>query len=221
MPLPVIAIIVASASAMFSASSMLISLAAYRRGGPRVKMRVARGTFMLPAAYLTGDETRWRTSYLIRLVNRSSTSMEVEKVQTILQPSWLMLPFRRVLRSAINTELLNRPGTESGMAVEFLYGQDRMKIDPFGGTRWVVQDRTTGLSDLTQGVRGFVFSLLTSMGIRVTLTSGREIYSRPMSIRKIARENDRIFRIVSEFSRKQATNAGQLSFDDLAKEEGS
>ncbi|MDO0937142.1 hypothetical protein QQY66_37525 [Streptomyces sp. DG2A-72] len=222
MSLPVIAIAVAAASALFTACNMLVTLATYRRGGPRLKVRVTRRPYKLYDAYLAGNETKWRMSYHVHVVNRSSASIEVEKVQVIPHLTRLtIIPYNPILRSLINRELLNYPELDSWTGIEFLEGGDRKKIEPFGGARWILQDKLSAMATtwIEKGLPDFLFSVATSLQLRVTLTNGREIYSHPISLRKLAKENDRVSQDVAEFANKQATIPGQLSFDDLAQAE--
>ncbi|MFF5965389.1 hypothetical protein ACFY64_16940 [Streptomyces collinus] len=223
MSLPAIAIIVATASALFTASNMLVSLATYRRGGPRLKVRVSRRPYKLHEAYLAGDKANWRMSYHVHVVNYSSASVEVEKVQIIphlRQITPIDFILHRILRSVIKKTLLNHPEMESWTSVELLEGEDRKKIEGFGGARWVLQEKlsTVAATFIDDGWADFLASVTVTLQLRVILANGREAYSRSISLRKLMREDRRARQILAEFHKEQAAIPGQLSFDDLDEE---
>ncbi|MEV6530582.1 hypothetical protein AB0M86_13440 [Streptomyces sp. NPDC051639] len=182
MSLPAIAIIVSAASAMFTLTNMLISAAGYRRGGPRLKLSVRLRAHTLIQALNEGDRTKWRAYLHVHVRNRSSASVEVEKVQVV--PRYLGL---MVLRRTVVT-VDGFPVRMRKSRVKFVVGEEKKIIAPFGGARWVLDDELT-VSDRP----GKWLTKVLMFRVRVTLTNGQEINGRLMSYWVAKRLNALIF----------------------------
>ncbi|MFD3924904.1 hypothetical protein [Streptomyces sp. NPDC058614] len=239
MSLPVIAIVIAVASASFTLGNWLTSLATFRRGGPRLKVKVRLWPHDILAAYNSGDTTKWRTSWHVHIANTGAAAMEVEKVEvtpwTPPRPLTLFffpgpLALHRLLRltlfflpetTAVHRFLAEIRAMSVPTNVVWLEGEEKKRIEPYGGTRWIVNDvlqdsAETSLILWTPGSFGM-------LALRVTLTNGREVTSRPVFLHVVLHKHNVIHRSLSRLAEEQRQKAekesGQLSFDDLQEEQ--
>ncbi|MEU1600825.1 hypothetical protein ABZ468_50955 [Streptomyces sp. NPDC005708] len=119
MSLPIIAILIASVSALFTGVNMTVSLATYRRGRPRVYM----SAYWNPWAPPDWDRGGQRGYFTVRLVNRSQATVTVSN---------LYVEFDRGRRRSL--------WTARGMGrLEIIKGEGEKQIPPFGGITWTAQ----------------------------------------------------------------------------------
>lgn len=210
MSLAVVAIIVSSASAAFTMANMLISAATYRRGGPRLRLSVELQPYQPRDALLAEDRNKWRGYLHVHVRNRSSASVEVEKVT--VEPVvalvgmiggflWTTDLFATLLTFAHHSR------------VRFLDGEDKKQIGPFGGARWVLDESFTTMARPDKWVaRALMFR------VQVTLTNGQEAQSRPMFYLKARRHHASIHTAFEEaLGRRKQADAPTL--DDALKEQ--
>ncbi|MEU0427593.1 hypothetical protein ABZ235_29035 [Streptomyces canus] len=191
-----VAIIVSGASAAFTLANMLISAATFRRGGPRVKLHV-RFRASLKSPFLSvEDPTTWRGYLHVHVRNRSSVSVEVENVR-IVPSTVLMVAFWPFI---VNKEALNSyanliffPST-----ARFLQGEEKTKVEAWGGARWVLDEDVTTRARPEKWV-----ARLLLFRVRITLTNGREIHSRPMLYLKARRLNTAVYQHLERVTAKQ------------------
>ncbi|MFF4909823.1 hypothetical protein ACFY2T_33755 [Streptomyces sp. NPDC001260] len=210
MSLPVIAIVISSCSAAFTLSSLLVSLATYLRGGPRLKVKAEIGPYEPYLAYRSGGRTRSKQYWHVHVVNRSSASVEVEKVVVIL---WLPA-FKRLFYK----KALALPPIMDVSRVNWLEGEEKKKLEAFGGARWVLTEKLSSLP-----LPDDISSLFLFVQLRVTLTNGRESYSNLVALRRIARGRKSLFEYLiarMEGGEQEPLEAyRQLSVDDLDEPE--
>ncbi|MGM9380550.1 hypothetical protein [Streptomyces antibioticus] len=119
MSLPVIAIIISCASALFTASNMLVSFATYRRGKPRVKLKVE----------VQGQESYAGRSMLkLRFINKGSAS-----VSLAAEELWFSI-FPNRLRKARTVKWL----VDHQVKLRIPVNADT-EIAPFGTVVWEVE----------------------------------------------------------------------------------
>ncbi|MEU4042575.1 hypothetical protein ACK389_05515 [Streptomyces antibioticus] len=110
MSLPVIAIIVASVSALFTGANMLVSALNYRRAKPRIKVKL----HLWCPSEISWDSIKCN----IRFISNSSTAVSVERV-TLLQ------------------KVTNADFTcTKEIAVAILKGEEKREISSFDGPLW-------------------------------------------------------------------------------------
>jgi len=210
------AIVVSACSAAIAMSSMLVSLATYRRGGPRLKVRAEIAPHNAHDAYRSGDVTKWRQSWHVHVINRSSATVEVEKVEVL---PWVPPPTGRIYGRIFYKKILTNPTIRSFSTVIWLEGEDKKKLEGFGGARWVLSEK---MSSVPIPDMGWANNLL-FLTLRVTLTNGREAYSTPFRFTYLAKRHHTVFTNLTRLAEREKEDAlkasGQLSFDDLVETE--
>ncbi|MCX5234620.1 hypothetical protein OG824_05160 [Streptomyces prunicolor] len=216
MSLPVIAIIISSASAAFTLSNWLTSVATYRRGGPRLKVKAKIGPPPnVYDLYHSGKPDDWRAAWHVHVANRSSARVEVEKVEALpWAPHLPFTPFGRVLTRLI----VENPALGPMTKVTWLDGEDRKKIEPFDGVRWILSEEISRVRMDTFVGR---FSI---MSLRVTLNNGQEVFSTTFRTNYVASKHDEVHshisRLAEEERKTELERTGQLTFEDIFSEAG-
>lgn len=213
MPSNGVAIVVASVSALFTGSNMLISAATYRRGGPRVKLRANRLPLNSHMALLTGKEYYLKPVIHVHLINRSSSPLTVESVYLEPLHTWMerLARWSMVADASWGGEIRK---------VEFLQGGDKKEIPPFGGVRWVLVEPKSKLPELDNW--WMRHSVAKHPHITVRLTNGVDVQSgkvsnwRAFSITRVTKTGAMVVRSRNRpsFTIGPAPDV-QLSFDDL------
>ncbi|MFF1768431.1 hypothetical protein [Streptomyces sp. NPDC058249] len=198
------AILVSVTSALFTGTNMLISAATYRRGGPRLKLRIIRAPHRLYDAYKAGDQTKWRAYLHVHVMNRSGANVKVEKVQII--PHMLPMPGRRAIVRSLEARM------DHTARATFIEGENRMNIDPFDGVKWIV-NHSLRPESLRALARGRVI-----LQLRVTLANGMDVYSHPFSARRLAKSDEAIRKNIERIAQESGLT-GQLAFDDLEEDD--
>ncbi|WP_326680888.1 hypothetical protein [Streptomyces sp. NBC_01237] len=189
-------------------ANMVASWATYRRNAPRLKLRVRRRPHNIREAYLAEDKSRWCTSFHVHAINRSAADVQVEKVQMI---GWMpsFWPVGVAMRYAFR-RLLEMPVIAQFFDFTFLEGEDQKVIPAHGGVRWVLADLIS---------RGPYpqrwYTALMAFQLRVTLTNGREIRSRPMPLRRVVAEHREVYKAGLAFVER---SKGDVTLDDALKE---
>ncbi|MCC5479059.1 hypothetical protein [Streptomyces barringtoniae] len=212
MSLAAVAIIVSSASAAFTMINMFVSAATYRRGGPRLKLSFELQPYQPREALLAEDRNRWRSYLHVHVRNRSSASVEVETVQI-----YPVMVFMALLGSLLWKEdmFANFLNFAYHSRVSFLDGEDKKKIAPFSGSRWVLDESFTTMARPNKWVaRALLFR------VRVTLTNGQEVQSRPMFYLK-ARKHQAAMYKEFEATLDNRKRAETPTLDDALKEQES
>ncbi|MFD5629476.1 hypothetical protein [Streptomyces sp. NPDC127072] len=209
MSLPVIAIVVASLSALFTGGNVTVSLASYRRGRPRLSVK-----YTLDSLSFEPIEGRWwlAENYLnVHVVNRGQAAVTVHDVQVIFRypRPQLRLSSIRKLKSTIL-----RPRFELPSPAIFHEGNIESEIPPFGGARWIVQRRANIIP------RPNSFEEKIKVAVRVTLTNGAEVTSRWKGITEIQEQDENLRQNVKRWLEREQTNPGQLAFEDLLRKAG-
>ncbi|MFI6276316.1 hypothetical protein [Streptomyces sp. NPDC050988] len=217
MSLPAIAIIVASLSALFTMSNMLISAATYRRGGPRIKLRAFRLPLNAHLAMTTGEKRYLERVIHVHVVNRSASSITIESVH--MEPLYALME-RLVNWTTITT---GQPWGGDLRRMEFIEGEEKKEIPPFGGARWILRE-PKAMPEVKS--RWLKLALVKHPHVTVKLTNGAEVRSRKVSNWRV-RGVIRTVEIVSIYARNRnrpdfmlgASRDVQLSFDDIQEEE--
>jgi hypothetical protein len=170
MSLPVIAIIVAGASMLFTGANVLVTILTYRRTRPRVRITCAWGVFGGAPSYPSGVSGKEVLGFEVRMRNLSPTAAEVEKIEAVPSYASTLMTGRggRVMKRKI--ALFEHPKTLEMPRIKLAGGRFKeanRKLAPFGGLRWEVpykidQELLTRWAELT---------------IRITLTNGSTIDS--------------------------------------------
>lgn len=191
----VLAIIIASVSALFTGANMCVSYLTYRRARPRLTVR----TEFRPAWDGAGFDSRAdfpllegiRWGYHVHLINRSPAAVEVDSFEEEFRcrPRWWSV--RRTYGRAASV-------------FKFIEGEEKQEIAPFGGVRWVIVRTFTFLVGMPANTR---------IRLKITLTNGAEVsgpwrkYTQMEALRIKWREQ--------EPELMEIYPTGQLSFDDL------
>lgn len=215
MSLPILAIIISSASAAFTLSNWLTSLATFRRGGPRLKVKVKLGARHEPIIHLPDDPTEWRAAWHVHVVNTGAAAIGVEKAEVVAwSPPLLIAALTYPGRMLLSRFFAWNPWIYLPSEVVWLEGEDQRRIEAYGGARWIVFD---SLPDMTEKQ---VVGMTTSRGLglltfRITLANGREVNSRPVLLLTVHHAHKRVRGAVA--SAKDALN--QSIPDDLSVEQ--
>jgi hypothetical protein len=212
MSLAATAIIVSATSAVFTMSNMLISAATYRRGGPRVKLRAYRLPLNSHLAVTTGKKVYLKRVIHVHVVNKSASSIVVESVR--LEPLYAW--FERLANWMM---VYGQPWGGDFREVEFIEGEEKKEIPPFGGARWILLEPEKKMPRPTSWVK---VVHVRQPHITVTLTNGAEVRSNRVNSWRV----QALVQAVEISSRRmRARKAGrieprprrdvQLSFDDL------
>ncbi|MFH9871079.1 hypothetical protein ACH4NT_34015 [Streptomyces lydicus] len=214
MSLPVLAILVASLSAFGTVMNMIMTIASYRRSGPRLKLTVSYRRLFEPRPDLRNRD-RWRGYLHVHVRNYSSVAVEVDVVT--LRPFFLPNPFSfGVLfgtRGSIGKS--NRFLDPFDSIVDRIEGEEKVAIPAFGGVRWVLDESFTVMTRPGKWESRFLM-----FRVAVTLTNGREIYSRPMSYLKAKRFSSKVYQALdnAELARA-ARDVASASLDDASQEQ--
>ncbi|MBQ0853395.1 hypothetical protein J8N05_35095 [Streptomyces sp. BH-SS-21] len=206
MSLPVIAILVASLSACFTAANMLVSAATYRRGGPRLKLTVdysSRHGDLDPS-----DETTWRGYLHVHVQNRSAAVVEVERVY--LRPVMPPLAATFMGRRAYFMQLWRFTGLG---IVTLLEGEDKRTIPAFGGARWVLNEGFTVMARPDKWM-----ARLLAFRVEAMLTNGLEAHSRPMLYLTTKRYNGGVHQDMTRLNEAVRGRRLPATLDDALRE---
>ncbi|GGQ61491.1 hypothetical protein Saso_32690 [Streptomyces asoensis] len=165
-------------------------MATYRRGGPRLKVKVQFAPYgLLPKEGAT-DPSRMRVSWHVHVANTGAAAIEVEKVEVTpwIPPRLVRLalfPGKILLR-----KFVSRPGGARALrtGVVWLDGADKMRIEPYGGARWVVNDSL--LPDSRDSLDVWSPEAFGMIRLRVTLTNGREVTSRAVRLHRVLQRHE-------------------------------
>ncbi|MFG2634091.1 hypothetical protein ACGFX8_09090 [Streptomyces sp. NPDC048362] len=140
MSLPVIAIVVASVSALFTGTNMLVSALTYRRVKPHVRMKI-RWTLIGPDSTRRALEGQAAWGFDIHLKNVSPTAAKVKGLQLVTRYSQRPRRWDDPLRSDSQKfiDLIQE------VPIPPEYGKVRMverdkELPAFGGLQWDVMD---------------------------------------------------------------------------------
>lgn len=103
----------------------------------------------------------------VRVINRSATAVEVDDVQMDIR--FVAYQYRPVFNL----------GTYD-IDAEFLSGEDRRKLEAFGGARWVLKDPLE-LDDHSDGPE-----VARAVRVRITLSNGEEVTGPWLSMKRMA-----------------------------------
>ncbi|MZD52670.1 hypothetical protein [Streptomyces sp. SID5606] len=165
MSIAVVALIVASLSALGTLANMTAAWASYRRGGPRLKVKVDYRPRVYVQYMDDEDPESWRSHLHVHVRNHSAAAVEVHEV--VIVPSVL---FRRLSEYRKYGRLLS---LASLLKVEVIDGADQMSIPAFGGVRWVLDEKFTVMARPS-----WLASRTLLFQVQVTLTNGQEVRSR-------------------------------------------
>jgi len=180
MSLPVIAIIVSVASALFTATNVTISFASYRRVRPKVVLKVKyapRKSVLLSETEHPGDTV---CGFHVLLESKSQSSVKTRSVVADYR-----LPFRE--------SWWLKQWAKDGMdpyGLEFDEGEVDTEIPPFGGAQWVLWKNFHRVYFGRKGRK-------IRVRIQVTLTNGRQVHSRWMKLHILQRKEERSRRPLS------------------------
>lgn len=138
MPLPVIAIVVASVSATFTGANMLLSTLTYRRGGARLKVYASRLPLNPIRAYKAGRRSLLEPAIHVHVVNMSATSVTIERV--------IIDPMRRIpkwIDRLLTGNVVYPYFEEIPILATFVEGEEKKSLLPFEGARWTLRERRT------------------------------------------------------------------------------
>lgn len=205
MSIAVLALVVASLSALGTTANMLASWASYRRGGPRLKLAVdhrIRGSF---GDMDEDDPSTWRAYLHVHVRNRSAAAVEVQDVSlgaTIPTAFRLLTEFSGFYGAITLATMLK---------ATVIDGEDQMSIPAFGGVRWVLDEEFT-----TMARPSFLATHLLLFHVKVTLTNGQEVRSRKMLYLSAKRTNALVHSLRKDQLRTRAASAATL--DDALRE---
>ncbi|NUK08959.1 hypothetical protein HRW18_13270 [Streptomyces lunaelactis] len=197
MSLPAIAILVSCASAVFTASNMLVSYLTYRRANPRVAVRVSYGFF-------TRDRTEARTEgqprngFHVHLISKTQATVRTHQLEAQYRIS-----HRR-------TYIPHRRNAVYEHPLSFLKGEKETEVAPFGGARWVL-GRPFSLIPLSAN------DVVDRVRILVTLDNGAEITSNWLKMSYVTAYDGLLSTPPPDWYLAEFGPDGpkQLSFDDL------
>ncbi|MGW3416537.1 hypothetical protein [Streptomyces phaeochromogenes] len=189
MSLPVIAIIVAGASAVFTASNMFVSLATYRRGRPRVCMEAQ----WLPYIPVIGEHDGDTGFFLVHLVNKSQATVKVTRLYLRMEFERPLIPFTK------------RSDALSGLKI--VKGDEEKEILPFGGVEWTIQTDQDS-SRLVPHITRVKLTAILSNGTRV---QSKWIRTPPQYVYTTQEMREAFDRYLAE----REAQPQQLSLDDL------
>ncbi|WP_405844647.1 hypothetical protein [Streptomyces sp. NBC_01518] len=223
MSLPILAIIISSASAAFTLSNWLTSLATFRRGGPRLKVKVKLRARHLPDAHHADDATKWKAAWHAHVVNTGAAAIEVEKAEIAAwSPPLLLVAFTYPGRMLVSRFFNWDPFIDLPPEIIWLEGEDKRRIEAYGGARWAVLDSLPDMTDKQ------VVGMSTSRGLglltfRVTLTNGQEVNSWPVLLLKVHTAHKAVRGVVTALKealrQAEEQSSRQLTFDDLSTEQ--
>ncbi|WP_406444995.1 hypothetical protein OHB14_38690 [Streptomyces sp. NBC_01613] len=197
MSLPVIAIIVAGLSALFTGANMALTYANYRRTRPKVQV-------LLKSLVMREGEGGQIPVVVVTLRNRGQTTARVNTVTATLSKS--KKDQRAMNGGVIATEELLLP--DADMAVNVFAGTHAVDVpfdlEPFNGTEWFArtEDRVWWAGWGPDG--------LSELYVTARLSDGTEVCSQRLTLPPGFHET-----LSGEI---EPPDGGQLSFDDLSGE---
>ncbi|MFJ9634981.1 hypothetical protein ACIRU8_45550 [Streptomyces sp. NPDC101175] len=168
MQLSVVAIIVASVSALFTGVNMLVSVLNYRRTRPRVRVLV---TYNVIERRRVASPDQVRNIFRVHVINRSQTDTTITGMSLYCRytVNWRTLRGEFARTSEEPAELIE-PDADLDYA-----------LPAFGGLRFETED-LSGLQELRGKARPV------AMTIRVTLADGTQVHGRWIHARELHRK---------------------------------
>ncbi|MEV6167581.1 hypothetical protein AB0L99_05045 [Streptomyces sp. NPDC051954] len=180
MSLPVIAIIVASVSALFTGTNMLVSALTYRRVRPRVRLTYEWG--LLGAAPVReASRGVGRVGFDVHVKNLSPTAAKVRKLQLVTRYRLKRAP------TLLGDLLSKRYGAIAQdleippIAMSRGYKAPDMDLPAFGGLEWEVTEDRNALPPVWDG-----------MTLQVILTNGDKVRGKWLSREYLASHEEEL-----------------------------
>ncbi|MFD5445964.1 hypothetical protein [Streptomyces tendae] len=206
MSIAVLALVVASLSALGTLANMTAAWASYRRGGPRLKLRVEyRPRVFVQHMDLTNPSS-WRNHLHVHVRNHSAAAVEVHEV--VIMPS---IYLRRLTEYRKSSHLWDLAPL---CKVEVIEGADHMSVPAFGGVRWILDEAFTVMARPS-----WLASRTLLFQVQVTLTNGQEVRSRRYRYLAAKRSNSVTYLLATHFRAIVAQRGAPVTtLDDALRE---